>query len=203
MTDSRDISYAYGTDPNTVGTMTLDGAKANQAWAIDKIHQTYQSRVIAWCRHKGLNTADCEDASQTVFIKLIKGIHRFARTNKNQSLGAWLRSVAYRTTSDIHRDRVRKKIEYWANLELAPLTPRDHETSKTSSRSFEWSCRMNEAMEQVKRECESHNWKAFVEVVINGRKPNDVAADLGVDRNVVYLAKSRILRRFRELLATE
>lgn len=203
MTDSRDILYAYSMDPNTVGTMTLDGAKAKQAWAMDKIHRTYQSRVIAWCRDKGLNYADCEDASQTVFMKMIKGIHRFARTNRNQSLGAWLRCIADRTTTDIHRDRGRKRIEYWANLELALSAPRGHETSTSSSNSFAWSCRVNKAIEKVKQECESHTWQAFEEVVINGRQPNDVAAQLGIERNVVYLAKSRTLRRLRELLDSQ
>lgn len=203
MTDSRDTPYAYCMDPDTVGTMTLDNAKAKQLWALEKIHRTYQPRVIAWCRDKGLNTADCEDASQTVFMKMIKGIHRFARTNRNQSLGAWLRRVAHRTTTDIHRERGRKKIEYWADVEMALAAHQDHETSISSSSSFAWSYRVNHAIEKVKRECESRTWQAFEEVVINGRQPNDVAADLGVERNVVYLAKSRTLQRLRELLATE
>jgi len=203
MTDFRDNAFEYSAEPNTIGTLTLASAKANQGWALEKIERTYQTRVLQWCRAKGLNHADCEDASQTVFLGLLTGIQRFARNEKNQSLGAWLRCVAERKSSDIRRKYARMKTEYWSNLELAPQAHTEDHSLTSLPKASAWSQRVMDAMEIVKNECEPHTWRAFEEVVINGRQAGDVAAQLGVDRNVVYLAKSRLLRRLRELLASD
>ena len=52
----------------------------------------------------------------------------------------------------------------------------------------------------LQAEFEEQTWRAFWSVVVDGRKPSDVAADSGVSVNAVYLAKSRVLRRVREEL---
>ena len=44
-------------------------------------------------------------------------------------------------------------------------------------------------------------WKACWETVVAGRHAADVAAELGLSENAVYLAKARVLRRLREELA--
>jgi len=200
MTDFRDRPNEYGLEANTVGTLTLDGVRAKQGWALEKIHRTYQTRVMQWCREKGLNSADSEDASQTVFLRLLTGIQRFTRKGRSQSLGAWLRCVAERKSIDVHRNRTRMKLEYWPNPELARQTQIEQDPASSSPQAFAWPQRVEEALEIVKNECEPQTWQAFEEVVMKGRQPNDVAAELGVARNVIYLAKSRILRRLREQL---
>jgi RNA polymerase sigma-70 factor (ECF subfamily) len=45
---------------------------------------------------------------------------------------------------------------------------------------------------------EERSWQAFWRVVVEGQRLADVAAELGLTRNAVYIAKSRILRRLRE-----
>jgi RNA polymerase sigma-70 factor (ECF subfamily) len=55
----------------------------------------------------------------------------------------------------------------------------------------------------MQAEFEARTWQAFRRVVIDGQRPADVAADLGLTRNAVYLARSRILRRLREVLGEE
>jgi RNA polymerase sigma-70 factor (ECF subfamily) len=40
-------------------------------------------------------------------------------------------------------------------------------------------------------------WTAFWETVVNERPAADVARDLGLTENAVYLAKGRVLRRLR------
>ncbi len=203
MTNFRDNTCEQPLEPSTIGTLTLQGALAKEGWALEKIHRTYHHRVFRWCREKGLDTTDSEDATQTVFLKLLSGIQRFARNGEKHSLGAWLRCITQRKSIDIHRDRKRSKLEYWPTLELAQTSCKSIETciSPSSPTDVAWSQHVKDAMEIAQGECEPQTWLAFEEVVINGRQPNDVAAQLGISRNSVYLAKSRILRRLRELLA--
>jgi RNA polymerase sigma-70 factor (ECF subfamily) len=53
-------------------------------------------------------------------------------------------------------------------------------------------------IELIEPEFEPTTWNPFRGVVIESRKPADVAADLGISPNAVLLAKSRILKRLRE-----
>jgi RNA polymerase sigma-70 factor (ECF subfamily) len=43
-------------------------------------------------------------------------------------------------------------------------------------------------------------WKAFWQAVPLGRPAAEVAAELGISENAVYLAKGRVLRRLRQEL---
>ncbi len=54
------------------------------------------------------------------------------------------------------------------------------------------------AVQLIESNYSARDWSAFQQVVIGGQSPSDVAKSLGIDVNVVYLAKSRILARLRE-----
>jgi RNA polymerase sigma-70 factor (ECF subfamily) len=41
-------------------------------------------------------------------------------------------------------------------------------------------------------------WQAFRRVVLDGARPDTVAAELGLSVNAVFIAKSRVLQRLRE-----
>ena len=57
------------------------------------------------------------------------------------------------------------------------------------------------ALELMQSEFQPTTWKAFWENVVNERPAADVAAELGLTENAVYLAKGRVLRRLRQELA--
>ena len=55
-------------------------------------------------------------------------------------------------------------------------------------------------LELIQGEFAERTWKAFWRVAVDGCTPADVADELGLSVNSVYLAKSRVLRRLREEL---
>ena len=57
------------------------------------------------------------------------------------------------------------------------------------------------AMELMQAEFEERTWRAFWQVVVDGRPAGEAAHDLGMSPNAVYLARSRVLRRLREEFA--
>jgi RNA polymerase sigma-70 factor (ECF subfamily) len=57
------------------------------------------------------------------------------------------------------------------------------------------------AVDMVLDDCKEETRQAFLRVVIAGQDPDDVARGLGMTRNAVYLAKSKILRRIRQEFA--
>jgi len=59
---------------------------------------------------------------------------------------------------------------------------------------------VRQALEIMQSEFEPTTWKACWESVVSDRPAAEVAADLNVSVEVVYGAKSRVLRRLREEL---
>ena len=52
----------------------------------------------------------------------------------------------------------------------------------------------------MQAEFQPATWRACWEFVVRDRPAAEVASDLGITVNAVYLAKSRVLRRLREQL---
>jgi RNA polymerase sigma-70 factor (ECF subfamily) len=57
------------------------------------------------------------------------------------------------------------------------------------------------AMRLIRDEFAPATWRAFWGVVVDGRRAIEVAADLRLSANAVYLARGRVLRRLRTELA--
>ena len=56
------------------------------------------------------------------------------------------------------------------------------------------------ALELMRTEFQTATWQACWQVVVDGHRAADVARDLGMTVNAVYVAKSRVLTRLREEL---
>ncbi len=199
VTDPSDLLVSPHLFANsTVGTFTLTEAKNGNQWALNKIHDVYRGRVQYWVTREGLSGTDCDDIGQNVFVSILKSLHHFTRNSTTQSLGAWIRKITDRRLKDHYRQRSREGISYYASDQLDNL-PRSH-TDECELSAHQWSLKVQEAMNKAKSECELHTWQAFYQTVILARNPRDVAADLEITMNTVYLAKSRLLKRLRELL---
>jgi RNA polymerase sigma-70 factor (ECF subfamily) len=56
------------------------------------------------------------------------------------------------------------------------------------------------AMDQVRPEFQETTWQAFHRTAVLGQGPKDVAAALGLSPGAVYVAKSRVLARLRDVI---
>ncbi len=57
------------------------------------------------------------------------------------------------------------------------------------------------ALRLVSSEFEPRSWQAVWRVVVEDRRPADVAVEHGMTPNAIYVAKSRVLARLRQILA--
>ena len=58
---------------------------------------------------------------------------------------------------------------------------------------------VRQLLELIRPEFRPASWDAFTGVMLDGKKPADVANALGVSVNAVLLAKSRVLARLRQV----
>lgn len=166
---------------------------AGDAW--ERFVRLYTPLIYSWARTAGLQAADAADLVQDVLTALLQALPGFDY-DRQQSFRAWLRTV----TLNKWRDRCRRL----AARPAGPLAHPEAVPEPDGPDSFvEVEYRQQlvaRALEIMQAEFQPATWKACWEFVVNSRPAADVARELHISENAVYIAKSRVLRRLREEL---
>ena len=163
-----------------------------EAWA--RFVDLYTPLIYFWVRRIGVPSDDASDLVQEVFILLMRKLPQF-QYDRRRSFGAWLRV----TTENRCRDYLRRRRPERPDSDFVePCLPDDTELfSETEYRQH----LARRALQLMRAEFQPTTWKACWEHVVSGRSADDIARELGISANAVYVAKSRVLRRLREDLA--
>jgi len=173
----------------------LERAKANDRSAWDRIVCLYAPLVYRWCRRFGLQEADALDVGQDVLRSVVAKLAEFHKDRPGDSFRKWLKTVTRNRALDFFRKKSRQP-------QILPGDFATHEESAESAEDLtERKVVLRRALDLVREDFEPRTWDAFWRVTIDGQSPADVAADLGVSANVVYLARSRVLRRLADQFA--
>ncbi|MBX3399278.1 MAG: sigma-70 family RNA polymerase sigma factor [Gemmataceae bacterium] len=157
--------------------------------------------VYGWCRRAGLQPEDAADVCQDVFRGVAGRVGEFRRTAPGDTFRGWVRRITQRRLAD-HRQRRSREPEALGGSEAHARW-----LEVVDGAGDDWSCEQGESgiigalLEQVRSEFESASWQAFWRAAVDGQPAAVVADELGLTANAVYLAKSRILRRLRQVLA--
>jgi RNA polymerase sigma-70 factor, ECF subfamily len=165
-----------------------------QAWS--RLVELYTPLLFFWSRRLGLSPQDAEDLVQEVFTTLVQKLPEFTYDRKKTFRG-WLRKIVLNKW----RDRQRKcQIPLAGGEEADPLQlagPEDSPFWEGEHRQL----LVRRALEVMQAEFEATTWKACWEFVVEAKPAAQVAAELGISENVVYIAKCRVLRRLRKELS--
>lgn len=203
MTDRPNVPVGQGSGPTPVSTPSslLKGLKASDPEAWRRLARLYAPLVHRWCRQRGLQPADAEDVVQEVFRVVLDRVAGFRHDQPGSTFRGWLWAITRNKLGD-HFRRCAAGPEAAggsdAQQQLAQLP-----AEAPDEGSAEMSGLYRRALEQIRSEFEERSWQAFWRVVVEDRRPADVAQVLGMSANAVYLAKSRILRRLREELGED
>jgi RNA polymerase sigma-70 factor (ECF subfamily) len=156
----------------------------------------YTPLLYYWCRRQRLPEEESADVVQDVFLVLLEQLPEFQYDGR-RSFRGWLRTI----TLNKCRDRGRR-------LALAPRGPGGDLLANLPDRAnpdpFEEAEYRQylaaRALRLMQSDFDPKTWKACWEHGVIGRPAAEVAAELGVSENAVYIAKCRVLRRLREEL---
>lgn len=162
------------------------------AWAC--FARLYTPLLFAWARRAGLDEADAADLVQDVFVVLVRALPEF-RYKPGGSFRAWLRTILLNKWREQRRRRALATAQGYPVEEVA-APPADDPLDDPASRAE----LVRRALEPLRDEFAPTTWKAFHETVLGNRAPREVAAELGVSLNAVYIARSRVLQRLRQEL---
>jgi RNA polymerase sigma-70 factor (ECF subfamily) len=161
------------------------------AWG--KFVKLYTPLLFLWGRRVGAGEEDAADLVQDVFVILAREMPSFQHDPRRRFRG-WLWTVL------LHRwrDRVRQRaaqppVHGDEDLQTVALADNVQEFAEVEYRDY----LLNRAVELMQAEVPASEWRAWREYMVEGRPAAEVARNLGLTVNQVYLAKSRMLRRLR------
>ena len=189
-------------EPSSLTSSLLERLRNNSPEAWRRLVHLFGPLVYQWCRHRGLQTADAGDVGQEVFRAVAVNIVSFRRDRPGDTFRGWLWAITKSKLADHWRQRQNHPASpggsaaeaYLANLEASQASLDHDPPPKTPGSLYQ------RALGLIQKEFQERTWKAFWRVAIDRCSPADVAAELGLSANAVYLAKSRVLRRLREEL---
>jgi len=203
MTDDFNLTPRETADAIT--TSLIRRAQNNDAPAWEKLAYAYTPLVYFWCRTRLPRAGDAENVAGEVFLAVARDIKTLK--GGGRAFRAFIRRITHRRIADFWRLRERQidaRGGSDARRELEQVAADQSiqaESHKVNDElTEEETCLVLPGLvESIRDEFKPRTWKAFYAVAIDRREPIDVAEELGMSRNAVFVAKSRILRRLREI----
>lgn len=169
-------------------------AMAATAWA--EFVDLYTPLLYSWATRLGLQSSDAADLVQDVFVVLVRKLPEFAY-DSSKSFRAWLRTILMNRWRDGDRRPAAASAQAGAAV-LAELASPDHAGELEEAEYCDYL--VHRALRLMQTEFRPATWRACWEHAVNGRSAEDIAHELGMSVNAVYVARSRVLRRLREYL---
>lgn len=183
---------------NTTSLTLLERlARGTDQAAWGRFVELYTPLLLAWCQRLGLSDSDSADLMQTVFVTLYEKLPQF-RYDPNRSFRAWLKTVML----NAWRNQARKQRAGTPGAQgaLDPDSIPDTDPRLQLDEAEYRAHLVRRALTLIQASFEPATARACWEFVVQGRPAQEVADELGLSVNAVYLAKSRVLRHLRHEL---
>jgi RNA polymerase sigma-70 factor (ECF subfamily) len=185
-------------EPKTRLSLLLRLRDSRDAAAWGDFVDLYAPLVYRQARRAGFQDADAADVTQEVFRAVALAISKFEYDSHRGEFRGWL----YRITQNKIRDAAaRRQIPGsgdTATHDLLHQQP-DHAAATTWDHDFRDSL-LDWAYDQVRGRSEERTWQAFWLTAVEGISGEEAAARLGLSIGAVYVAKSRVMVRLKEVL---
>jgi len=163
-----------------------------EAAAWSQFVKLYAPLVHRWVGAIGIQEPDRSDVAQDVFMVLLGKMSTF-QYDPQKSFRGWLRTITLNKCRDLLRVR-RSKTEAVVLERIERATQDDSEImTETEYRNH----LSNSALKLMREHFSETTWRACWAHVAEGRPAKEIATELGITENAVYLARARVLKRLR------
>jgi RNA polymerase sigma-70 factor (ECF subfamily) len=169
-----------------------------QAWKA--FVERYTPVVAGWCRSWNLQSADVEEVTQEVLLKLARGIRKFAYDPAKGRFRGWLLTVAHNVWRDIRDARQRAGWGTGDPRVQHLLGEQEDRTGLAEALDQQFLAEVyEEARARVQLRVSRDTWQAFELLALDERSGAEVAAQFGLKVSAAYAAR----RRVQHMLAEE
>lgn len=196
-------SSASGREPHASSATSrslLEGVKADEAAAWERLVTLYAPLVFHWCRRWDLREADIADILQDVFQSVFRHVAGFRKEREGDSFRAWLRRITRSKVAD-HLRRLGREpqgtggTDAQARLAEVPFPQppdEDSDADEPAERGLFF-----RALGLIRPDFEERTWQAFWRTAVEGESAAEAGQALSMSAGAVRVAKYRVLRRLR------
>src|ERR1700722_14490825 len=189
--------------PATRASLLVRLRDPRDATAWTEFVDLYAPLIYNYARKQGLQDADAVDLSQEVISTVAGAVGRLEYDPSRGAFRNWLLTVLWRKLANWRRaERLRphasgdSAVQKFLEHQPEPNGVEAEWEAQWRRRLFEWACG------EARREGADTTWQAFWRTAIDDQPGKQVAADLGLSVAAVYQARSRVLARLKELVAS-
>lgn len=170
-----------------------------EAWG--EFLEIYRPLVYRLATSKGLQHADAEDIVQQVFTSVADALERWQPDASRARFRTWLTTIARNAIINALTRRTSDRASGdTSERELLAQQPSDDPASQlllleARREIFQWAAR------RVREEFEPATWDAFWLTAVMGREVDEVVPLIGKKAGAIYAARSRVMRRLKEVVA--
>ena len=170
---------------------TAEPARRETEWG--RFRQRYAPVVAGFARNLGVRPQDVDDVIQDVFLGFFAVSKKFAYDPAKGRFRGYLKTV----TLNAIRDRFGRRAKV-NEVPLSDLPDDAPQLGEQWDRAWDEHV-MRRAVEATRAEYAAHpqTFEAFERYALQHQRPADVARDLGVNVDVIYQAKTRVLKTLR------
>ncbi len=187
--------------PETRASLILRLPDAADVAAWDEVLSIYGPLVYRMGLRQGLQAADADDLVQEVFTAVARSVSQWLDRSDRGKFRAWLLRIARNTSVNFLTRRRHRPIgnggdeaSDWMVDIPAPDCELSGEFDLEYRREvFRW------AADQIQEAVTDNTWQAFWLTHDDGRSIAEVAKHLGISTGNVYIGRSRVMSRFKEL----
>jgi len=187
--------------PETRDSLLVQIRDTEDAAAWKRFVAVYRPAVFRLAVRRGLQETDAEDLAQRVMIAVSRAIGSWTKDAARGTFRSWLLRIARNEIINALTRRPRdagrggtsviKALEQFPSEgdDIVALVDDEHRRAV-----FRW------AAEEIRPEFHEATWQAFWLSSAEGQAVDDVAVKLGKSVGAVYAARSRIIRRLKEVV---
>lgn len=160
----------------------------------------YEPMLKSWLRRKDVLDADADDVVQSVMAVVVRRFPEFEHNSRPGAFRTWLRTITFNCLKEHWRSR-KANPPGVGGSEIGVLIAELEEPNSQLSRIWnEEHDRhvMRQLLEEMRDEFEPRTWQAFERFALQARPAVEVAKELNITTNAVFIAKSRVLSRLRQ-----
>lgn len=187
--------------PETSDSLLIRVRNPQDRDAWDQFSRIYRPAVYRLARGRGLQDADAQDLAQRVLMSVANAITDWRRSQPNAKFRYWLRRVAKNAV--VNALTRQPKDRAGGGSTAAQLLQMQHHTEADPADEVELEYRRQvyrRAAEIVRSRADEATWLAFSMTMVDGETISDAARKLGRSEGMVYAARSRMMKRLRDVI---
>lgn len=186
--------------PDTRASLILRLSNAADVEAWDEFVLIYEPLILRLGRRHGLQEADAEELVQEVFLAVSRAVSRWNGDPARGRFRGWLFRIARNLLINV---LTRRRFQVIGSGDSAMRRLLDEQAAPSNGESRELDLELRRELfrraAQVVRDTVSETtWQAFWQTSVEARPIADVAQALGITVGGVYIARSRVMARFRD-----